>query len=200
MKMRIPMTDATAAWTLIQIAALLRKADELLLTSIRMLGPSAHAGFEEDATLALQRDEVDAFRSLLIELADASDQLRVLGEILPETALQLDYDDLREGAAEDLGRGIAEPERACLAARVLPVADGWRALAEALRVSDVHADWHETTVAELLRRFRGADAELVDVALVEAGLDHETTFADIADDRLTTLATVLDSYAADPRR
>ena len=187
------------AWTLVQTAELLREADELLLASLRMLGPEAHAGFPEDAVLTLDLDAVEAVHSLLAELGDVGDRLRVLGDCLPAAAAELRYEDLRAAAAEDLASGIADPARALLAARTLDLAEGWPALAEALRTGDAHADWHEITVARLLRRFRGATAAAVEEVLAAAGIASDATFAACPPERLDRLATVLEAGAADPR-
>jgi hypothetical protein len=189
----------TAAWTLVQLGALLRGADELLLDGLRTLGPETHAGFPEDASVELAVADVAALQGLLAELADVADELRVLGDCLPDEGVELRYADLRDGAVADLARGMAEPRRALLAARALTLADGWPALAEALRGGDAHADWHETTVAALLRRFRGADAGLVRAVLADAGLNDETTFAACPPERLASLAAALDAHAAGRR-
>ena len=196
-----PAGDAgpTTAWTLVQLAALLRQADDLLLEGLRMLGPGVHAGFAEDASLELDGDRLVGLQATLAVLADLADQLRVLGECLPAESVEIHYDDLRRGAADDLAAGIAEPSRAQLAARALPFADGWRALAEALVSADAHADWHELTPGQLLRRFRGANRQLVRSALDDAGLDEDTPFADCDPERLDALAAVLTEYAAGPR-
>ncbi len=189
----------SAAWTLVQTGELLRRADDLLLTCLRVLGPQAHAGFPEDAMLSLDVDAVEALHALLAELGDAGDRLRVLGDCLPAASLELRYEDLRDAAADDLAGGIADPGRALLAARALDLADGWPALAEALRAGDAHADWHEVTVAQLLRRFRGADAELVLGVLTEAGIGDDATFADCPPERLDRLAVTLEARAAGRR-
>lgn len=194
-----PVSGASTAWTLVQVGALLRDADDLLLDGLRTIGPEAHAGLADDAIVALDADQVDALRATLDALADAADRLQVLGDGLPDGPVEVRYDDLRTGAADDLAAGIAEPGRAQLAARTLDLADGWRALAEALRGSDAHADWVELTPAQLLRRFRGADAALVRRALDEARLDAETSFADCSPEHLDALAEVLDAYAAGRR-
>lgn len=187
---------ATEAWTLVQAGALLRRADELLLECLRALGPEAHAGFPEDGVVALGAEGVERLHELLAELADVGDQARTLGDCLPADALELRYEDLRDAAAADLAGGIAEPRRALLAARTLDLADGWPALAEALRCGDAHADWVEVGVGKLLRRFRGAGAELVERVLAEAGVEHDATFAACDPARLDALADALDAHAA----
>jgi hypothetical protein len=193
------LEPAAAAWTLVQTSALLRSADELLLTCLRVLGPEAHAGFPEDAVVALDVDAVEALHALLAELADVGDQLRVLGDCLPAAPLELRYEQLREATVADLASGVADPQRALLAARTLDLADGWPALAEALRAGEAHADWHEITVAQLLRRFRGADAALVRSVLAEAGIGEQAAFADCPPDRLDRLAAALEARGAERR-
>jgi hypothetical protein len=190
---------ATAAWTLVQAGALMRTAEELLVECLRTVGPDAHAGFGEDARLSLRQEEVEALHALLAELADVGDRLRVLGDCLPATGLELRYEDLREAATEDLASGVADPGRALLAARVLHLADGWPALADALRSGDAHADWHEVTVAQLLRRFRGVDATLVRSVLDDAGIGAEAPFADCLPEQLDALAAALEAHAAERR-
>lgn len=187
---------ATEAWTLVQAGALLRRADELLLECLRTLGPEAHAGLPEDGVVALDVEAVERLHELLAELAEAGDQARTLGDCLPAEALELRYEDLRDAAAADLACGIAEPRRALLAARTLALADGWPALAEGLRCGDAHADWHELEIARLLRRFRGAGAELVAHVLADAGIEGDATFAACDPGRLDALAAALDAHAA----
>jgi hypothetical protein len=189
----------STAWTLVQTTELLRSADELLLASLRMLGPEAHAGFPEDALVTLDLDTVEALHGLLAELGDVGDRLRVLADCLPAAAVELRYEDLRAAAADDLSSGIADPARALLAARTLDLADGWPALAEALRAGDSHTDWHEVTVARLLRRFRGATAEAVEDVLAAAGIAADATFAACPPERLDRLARALEAGAAEPR-
>jgi hypothetical protein len=187
---------APEIWTLVQAGALLRDADDLLLACLRITGPEVHAGFPEDAAITLDVEAVEALHELFGELADLGDRLRVLGDCLPAAPLELRYEDLRDAAAEDLASGIADPGRALLAARALDLANGWPALAEALRTGDAHADWHEIAVAQLLRRFRGAHAHLVRGALADAGIHADTTFAECPPERLDALAAALEARAA----
>ncbi|HMJ03665.1 MAG TPA: hypothetical protein VK506_12020 [Conexibacter sp.] len=187
------------SWTLVQVGALLRSSDELLLECQRIIGPAAHAGFPEDAALALDVDAVETLHTALAELGDLGDRLRVLGDCLPAAPLELRYADLRDAAAEELANGVADPGRALLAARALDLAVGWRALAAGLRAGDDHADWHELTVAHLLRRFRGADASSVGAVLIDAGIDPEATFADCPPEHLDALASALEARAGERR-
>jgi len=118
-----------AGWTLIQISELVRRAEELLLDGIPLVGSHAHAGMPSDVTIELGADELRRVVAALLEGVEISEQLELLAARLPGDRIDAPYDAVRDAIADDLATGIVEPRRVLLAARLLDVPTGWEALA-----------------------------------------------------------------------
>lgn len=184
-----------AGWTLVQVTELARRAEQLLLDSIALFGPHAHAAMAGDATIALGAAEMRRVAESLTESAEIAEQLELLAARLPDHDVEAHYGAVRAAAAADLATGIVDPHRVLLAARLLDVEGGWPALAASLVAGDVVAAWDCLTVAELLGRFRGSDPRTVAQVLDEAGLAPETPFASCMPPQLVALAAGLRRHA-----
>jgi hypothetical protein len=185
-----------AGWTLVQLAELVQRVEELLLDGITIAGPHAHAGIGPGATLELDAMDVQRIAAVLGEGVEIAEQLALLAATLPDGPIEADYDDVRDAAAAELAAGIGDVRRLVVAARVLDVAHGWPALAAALSGSDAAAAWEELTVEGLLCRFRGADRGVVRQVADEAGLTPSTCFAACPPERLVALAAGLRRHAS----
>ena len=188
------MSDDATSWSLLQIAELLRTGDDLLLPRLAAL----HAVTPELADgdeLTIAAEEATELRTLAEALAEVAGSLQTLVEDMPDGELGVAYGEVAAGAAEDLGRGIIDPARALLAARVLDAATGWRALALALRHADTHAAWEQTTVGGLLGRFRGVDERMLRRVLAVAEVDAEAAFATCDECTTARLAAALEEHA-----
>jgi hypothetical protein len=192
----VPDDAGRTGWTLVQLSELVRRAEELLLDGITLVGPHAHAGMAADATIELAPDELARVASQLTEGVEIAEQLDLLAARLPRNAgIRASYEAVRNAAAADLANGIVDPRRMLLAARLLDVARGWPALAASLTAGDVVSAWGSLTVLELLGRFRNADPSLVGQIAAEAGVDQDTRFAACPPEQLEALAAGLRRHA-----
>src|SRR6185436_4018022 len=119
-----------AGWTVVQLSELVRRAEELLLDGITLVGPHAHAAMPDDACIELSPTELRRVATALIEGIEIAEQLELLAARLPDEAVAVDYGAVRDAAVADLASGIVDPRRVLLAARLLDVAHGWPALAD----------------------------------------------------------------------
>jgi hypothetical protein len=185
-----------AGWTLVQISELVRRAEQLLLDGITIVGPHAHAGMAANATIDLGEAQVRRVATVLSEGVEIAEQLELLAARLPDTTIADGWEAVRDAAATDLASGIVDPRRALVAARVLDVSHGWPALAASLAEGDAVSAWDRLTVEELLGRFRDADRRVVSQVVAEAGLEPGTCFAACPCEQLTALADGLRRHAS----
>jgi hypothetical protein len=185
------MSTTTPAWLSVRIAELLRRAEEMVLAGLAVLGTELSAGIKPDADVVLSSGTVASLSRTVMEVAEVGERLRDLAERLPRDELRITYGAVRDGAARDLADGIMEARTALLAARVLDVPAGWSALAEALLSTDAPSFWGAMTPTELLSRFRGANAHEVRAVLADAGIESDASFAECGDDRIAQLASAL---------
>jgi hypothetical protein len=185
-----------AGWTLVQISELVRRAEELLLDGIALVGPHAHAAMAPSATIELDADALRRMAGSLLEGVEIGEQLELLATRLPDGGIEASYAAVSGAVAADLASGIVEPRRVLLAARLLDVSHGWEALAASLTAGDVVSAWGPLTVEELLGRFRNADPHLVGQVVEEAGLAPGTRFAACPSEQLAALAAGLRRHAS----
>jgi hypothetical protein len=185
-----------AGWTLVQLSELVRRAEELLLDGIALLGPHAHAAMAPGATIELGPAELARVVAALAEGGEIAEQLELLAARLPAAEVCASYGDVRAAAAEDLANGIVDPRRLLLAARVLDVERGWPALAASLAAGDVVSAWGSLTVEALLGRFREADPALVGLVAAEADLAPGARLAECSAEQLAALAGGLRRHAS----
>ncbi len=183
-------------WTLVQISELVRRAEELLLDGIALVGPHAHAGMAADAKIELEAGEVRRVAEALTEGVEIAEQLELLAARLPGNGVVAGYEAVREAAAADLANGIVDPRRLLLAARLLDVPHGWGALAASLAAGDVVSAWGTLTVETLLARFRGADPAVVALVAAEAGAASGARLAECPPEQLAALAGELRRHAS----
>jgi hypothetical protein len=126
------------------------------------------------------------------EIVDEAAQLESLVAGLPESEIRVTPASVRVGAAAQLADGILDVRTVLLAASVLPVDEGWRALASALRTSDAHEFWSETTVADVLGRFRGAKPAVAGRLLHEAQIDPSALWPSLPAASVARLAGLLE--------
>lgn len=185
-----------AGWTLVQLSELIRRAEELLLDGITLVGPHVHAGIGDGTAIELGAAELRRVGSVVAEGVEIAEQLELLAARLPDGPVAADYGAVRDAAADDLARGIVDPRRVLLAARVLDAASGWPALAASLHAGDVVSAWGTLTIEQLLGRFRAADPRLVEQVATEAGLEPGTRFSACPPEQLAELAAGLRRHAS----
>ena len=183
---------AAPAWQLVQIAELVRRAEELHLRAMNLLPPEARADILEGAVATMPAVEIEQLATAAAEGAEIAEQIRQLAQSLPDEDVEIAYEDVREAAAADLTRGMLDAERVLVVARVLDVATGWPALAETLRVVDIRDSWTDWTPRQMLSAFRGAGRQLVTLALQLADIPPETAYADCTAEQLARLADAID--------
>lgn len=186
------MSPGAAAWRIVQIAELVRRAEQLHLAVMHVLPPEASAEISESAGTTMTAAEIEEIRSHAGEAAEIAEQIRQLAQSLPGEDVEIGYEDVREAAAADLAHGVLDPERVLVAARVLDVRIGWPALAEGLRAVDIRESWTGWAPRGMLSSFRGAGRQLVDRALELAGIPPETAYADCAPEQLARLAQAIE--------
>lgn len=182
---------STPAWTLIQSLELLRRVGEHMSADFVF-----HEGRGEP--IVASATTIAGLKRTAAELIDEATQLENLVERLPDADIRVTATNVQAGASRQLGDGILEVHTAVLAASVLPVSIGWPALASALRRSETHRFWDATTVADLLRRFRGAKPEMIDRVLRQAQVDPSTLWVEVTARAVARLAEIL-ATAADTR-
>lgn len=185
-----------AGWTLVQLSELVRRAEELLLDGITLVGPHAHAGMPADATIELGAAELRRVATAVAEGVELAEQLDLCVARLPGAVLRAPYDAVRDAAAADLARGIGDARRVLLAARMLDLSRGWKALAACLTAGDVVSAWDGLTVETLLGRFRDADPQLVAQVAEEAGIEPGAQLAACPPAQLAALAAGLRRHAS----
>ncbi len=179
-------TSSTPAWTLIQALEVLRRIGEHVSGDFVF-----HEGDGEP--IVTSAASVAVLKQTGADLIDEATQLESLVERLPDAEVRVTAEEVQAGASRQLAEGVLDVRTARLAAGVLPVAVGWPALASALRRSDAHRFWNETTVADLLGRFRGATPEAVDRVLEQAQVGSSTLWVALAARTVARLAEILAS-------
>ncbi len=184
-------TASTRAWTLLQALELLRRIEAHV---------SADFTFHEEGgePIVTSAAAIGGLKQTAAELVDEVTQLEHLVERLPDAEVSVTASDVQAGASRQLAEGIMDVRTALLAASALPIATGWPALANALRDSDAHLCWDETTLVDLLGRFRGARPEAIDRVLEQAQVDASAQWAEISPQAVARLAEAL-ATAADAR-
>lgn len=185
-----------AGWALVQLSELVRRAEELLLDGITLVGPHAHAAMGRDATIELGAAELERVVAALTEGGEIAEQLELLAARLPGDAVTASYAAVRDAAAADLANGIVDPRRLLLAARILDAAHGWPALAASLTAGDAVSAWGALTVEGLLGRFRDVDVALVALVAAEAGVEAGARLAACSPEQLAALAGGLRRHAS----
>lgn len=189
------MPDAAEAWTVVHIAELVRASEELLLRVLDILDVDVRAAMPEDSGWVLSGSDTDELRTLLTEHSEIGEQLRTLGERLPERGVTATYPDVRDGAAAALAGGILNPMMVAVTAAALDVPAGWVALADSLVSTDVRCGWIELRASDLLSAFRRADRRLVARVLEEAAVGPDASWSTIDIDATRRLARLLRSHA-----
>jgi hypothetical protein len=149
-----------------------------------------------DTITQIPHDRVAAIATIADDVAQLAMRAQSLGEVLHGRPLEVAYLDVAADAAADLADGVADPQRAMLAAQLLNFPEGWRALADCLRTVEVHETWHGVTVGTMLSAFRGVSPQLARQAAATANLAPGTEFTACSPDDIARLATALESIAA----
>ena len=161
------------------------------------------AGVDPDvpatAALHISADDIAQLKSLAEQTIESGEALRLLIDDLPVSGLDVRWVDLQQEAATALQLGVADSERVQTLARCLTVRDGFRALAEMLRTTDSHRSWENTTLGDVLGRFRDADDPFVRRVTALAHLSPQTSITRCNDEQIATLADVLAKHAATAR-
>jgi len=189
------MSEGHVAWSLLQLAELLRTVDEQVRHAMPILDEVAAGLCAQDGAARVGAGELARLREAGEALADLASRIHAIGDELPFEAVELDVEGLAAVALEDLAGGIIDPARARLAARTARAHDGWPALGRALRTSDAHTAWEGIGVGELLGSFRGAEPELVDRVLSVAELPADATFPACEPAAIGRLAVALEEHA-----
>jgi hypothetical protein len=186
----------SAAWTVVQIAELVRADEELLLRALGHLDRDARADMPDDGAWTLSGQDADELRTLLTQHRDIAEHLHGLAEHLPEYGVTATYPDVRDGAAQALAEGILDPRLVIVTVSVLDVRTGWRALAEALTSTDVRTSWTTFDLEHLLGAFRHADRRLIRAALTDVALTGDARWDQLTTEQADTLVKTLTRHAS----
>lgn len=186
------MSPNAAAWRIVQIGELVRRAEQLHLAVMHVLPPEASAEISAGAVAPMTAAEIEEIATHAGEAAEIAEQIRQLAQSLPGEDIEIGYADVRDSAAADLAHGVLDPDRVLVGARVLDVRIGWPALAEGLRAVDIRDSWTGWAPRGMLSSFRGAGRQLVSRALDLAGISPETAYADCTPEQLARLAQTID--------
>ena len=189
------MAAADHGWRLVRIAELLRTVERHQDRALRMvyrLDPRMPPTF----TTTLKRAAVELLRHEVAEIAQLVEQLDALGEGIPDQAIPVAYDGVRDSAEQVLRQSTTvDPETVLLAAQLLDRPAGLRALADGLRSSDAYTTWGTTTVGNLLGAIRGVSPQLARRIATGARLAPGTEISGCHPDEVAQLAEQLDLHA-----
>jgi hypothetical protein len=163
------VSDEAGAWSLLQLAALLRTGQRLLRPGIVTL-EELTAELPEDRVVRVSTFAVQELHEIGETLAELAGRMQALLAQLPDGDLEVTSAALAREALEDLAQGILDPLRLRLAASAVPAGAGWCALARSLRTTDAHTAWEGIGAEQLLGCFRGADPRLVQRVVAVAEL------------------------------
>lgn len=188
---------ATLRW--MQLAEGLRRTEVTLLHGLALVrGIEPDLGAAE--AIVLSESQTDELLALIEELGDRVEQLRMHAEQAQRGEVEIRLRPLQLEAEAALSAGVADPERAEMLARCLPISSGFQALAAALRCTDAHESWNNTTIGHLLGRFRGADVHLVRHLTGLATLSPEARWSECDREQIGRLAVILERHGASTRR
>lgn len=187
-------SDDGEPWRLVQIASLLRRSDDLHRSALSLL-VGVDADIDPNEAVELSAHDVSEIETFGADIAELASQLQLLTETLSATPAKISAPGLRADAERALAEGSFDPQITLLAARALPAARGWPALAGALRCTDAHTTWHHMTVAQLLTAFRDTDAAVTQHAIRDAALAPDTELSTCDRDDVTRLARALQDHA-----
>jgi hypothetical protein len=187
----------TAGWTAVQLVNLVDRTRDALDEASAALGAELVADVHEGAEIVLSAERIAPVKEALERTVELAEQLTRLAEALPDRDVTFDLADVRHGAAEDLGAGPLDSERALLAAGMLDLGQGCSALSEALASTDAPVQWDHVTVEEMIGRFRGSDPFVVRGLAERAGLEVRTAFSRASPDELARLARALERLASE---
>lgn len=193
--MRDADADGSHGWRIVQLAELLRSFGGLVGGAEEELRDLT-ASMAPDAVVELPRERLAAIAALADDVLQLALRAQALAEALPDEPLDVDYDAIAEAAAAELAEGVLDPDRALLAARLLPRPAGWRALAHCLRALDVRDAWQDLTVGELLGAFRDVAPVVAERTAEAAGIAAAAELADCTPEEIARLASALEARAA----
>lgn len=184
---------------LVEIAEWMRTNEVRALHGQTLL-PNVDPDLPESGAFHITAGDIAQLRTLACEFVESAEQLRAMVEGLGEEGdVEVRWRDLENQAAHALALGVADLERVDILTRCLSVKTGFGALAEALRCTDSHESWGDTTLADVLGRFRRSDGHFVRRVAEQAHLSPAATFADCDREQITRLANVLGRHAATER-
>jgi hypothetical protein len=185
-----PTAGGTAGWMLVQMHEGLAECSRelhdavLQLSGVHRLMPDV-ARVARSATTIGQVKETVARAHTLIEI------IAELAEALPWRGVDATHAQVARAAVNDLRQGILNVDRVRWASGLLPAADGWPVLADALELADPMAWWGETSVGELLSSFRDVPPNGVRDVLRYARLDARAVFSTCTSDEIEALRDAL---------
>jgi len=189
------MAAADHGWRLLRIAELLRTVErhqDRALRIVYKLDPRMPPSF----AITLRRAAVELLRHEVAEIAQLVEQLDMLGEGIPDQAIPVAYDDVRDSAEQVLRQSTSvDPATVLLAAQLLDRPAGLHALADGLRSSDAYTTWATTTVGSLLGAVRGVSPQLARRIATAARLAPGTEISGCHPDEVAQLAEQLDLHA-----
>lgn len=187
-------SDRSDALAWVELGELIRAGETTVLGALGLL-----RGIEPDvqATSPVMLSSAEAAQVLdaCEAISQWADLLLPLASTLRAEDVEISRRDVHHAASSALAAGVADVRRAVFLARCLAPAEGFRALAEALRCTDCHESWHEVGVGELLCSFQGADGHVVNRIVEEAGLSTGSRW-DVCDRaQISRLADALQRFA-----
>jgi hypothetical protein len=184
-----PDAGGEAAWALVQVSALARRAkkaaDQLL---VRVGDMDVH--LLDDECIQLTREATTDVVTAAHHLNELTARMDRLAGQLPEELAAVGYERIALAAAHDLAEGNADETTLSLAAGILHYRVGWRALALGLRDGDPRARW-TGTLRGILGSFRDAPGKTDALASLGSGIELDADFRTLERGRVEQIVGVL---------
>ncbi len=188
------MSTLDHGWILVQVADLMRSLEAHTDAGLRKL-TDLDGELQSGAEVTVDRESLGQLRDAVGEVVQRAERAEQLLDALPADPILANYQTVADAAARDLAEGILDRETARLASTLLTWRQGWPALAESLRTTDVFHAWNDTTVADVLGAFRDVSPHLVRLIATRAALAPGTELSSCTTEQIAQLAGQLERHA-----
>ena len=184
-----PDAGGEAAWAIVQVSALARRAKQ---AADQMLARVGGMGVQllDDECVELTREASADVVTAAHHLNELTARLDRLARQLPEELAAVSYERIALAAAHDLADGNADETTLSLTTEILHYRVGWRALALGLRNGDPRARW-TGTLRGILLGFRDARKKSDALASLGSRIDLDAEVMTLERGRVRQMVGVL---------
>lgn len=184
-----PDAGGEAAWALVQVSALARRAKQAADQLLGRVG-DMDVHLLDDECVQLTREATSDVVTAAHHLNKLTARLDRLARQLPEELAAVEYKRIALAAAHDLADGNADDTTLSLAAGILHYRVGWHALALGLRNGDPRARW-TGTLRGILASFRDAPRKSDALASLGSRIDLDADVMTLERGRVQRMVGVL---------